>query len=145
MCRYEWKHRGSTHIHGFLWIDGAPNMETLDWKDPDQINDAKKFFDSYVTAWNQRENKDTHIHMHQHIEDDPCLLDTKYILLSNPLQEYEQLLQNVQSALKIHVYVEKGLHMNIDIKSSRTYNRNNHSTLMKRVKKHITMHTMILI
>ena len=41
--RYEWKHRGSTHIHGFLWLDGAPNMETLDWKDEDQVNKAKVY------------------------------------------------------------------------------------------------------
>ena len=29
--RYEWKHHGYAHIHGFLWLDGAPNIETLNW------------------------------------------------------------------------------------------------------------------
>ena len=24
--RYEWKQRGHTHIHGFLWLEGAPNI-----------------------------------------------------------------------------------------------------------------------
>jgi hypothetical protein len=30
-CRYEWKHRGSKHVHGFIWLNGAPNMEAIDW------------------------------------------------------------------------------------------------------------------
>ena len=30
---YEWKHRGSTHIDGFIWLADAPNMDTLDWED----------------------------------------------------------------------------------------------------------------
>ena len=71
-------------------------METLDWKESNQINDEKKIFNSYVTAWNQRENQDTQIHMHQHIEDDPFFLDTKDILSSNPLHGYEKLLNRVQ-------------------------------------------------
>ena len=32
-CRYEWKHRGLTHIHGFIWLIDAPNMDTLYWED----------------------------------------------------------------------------------------------------------------
>ena len=69
--RYEWKHRGSAHIHGFLWLDGVPNMDTLNWKDLDKINTAKNFFGKYVTAWNPRYNHDACIHAHQSIEDDP--------------------------------------------------------------------------
>ena len=37
--------------------------------------------------------------MHQYIEDDPCLLDTKDILSSNPLHDYEQLLKTY----KVHL------------------------------------------
>jgi hypothetical protein len=99
-CRYEWKHHGSAHIHGFLWLVDAPNMERLNWEDPNQIYDAKSFFDNYVTAWNPRENHDTHMAMHQSIEDDPCLLDTKEIFASNPLEDYEQLLNRVQRHTK---------------------------------------------
>ena len=93
--RYEWKHRGFAHIHGFVWFDGDPNMETLNWKYPNQINTIKSFFDKNVTTWNPRDNHDSHIHAHQSIEKNPFLLDTKYILSSNPLQDYEQLLNKV--------------------------------------------------
>ena len=75
-------------VHGFLWLDGAPNMETLNWKDPDQINTTKSFFDKYVTAWNPRDNHDARIHAHQSIENDPFFLDKKDIVSSNPLHDY---------------------------------------------------------
>lgn len=31
--RYEWQHRGSAHVHGFLWIHGSLNMDDIDWSD----------------------------------------------------------------------------------------------------------------
>ena len=99
-CRYEWKHHGSAHIHVFLWLADALNMEILHWEDPDQIYAAKSFFDNYVTRWNSREHHDTHMAMHQSIEDDPCLLDTKEIFATNPLEDYEKLLNNVQRHTK---------------------------------------------
>jgi hypothetical protein len=67
---------------------------------PNQIYAAKSFFDNYVTAWNPREHHDTHMAMHQSIEDDPCLLDTKEIFATNPLEDYEQLLNRVQRHTK---------------------------------------------
>ena len=100
MCRYEWQHCGSAHIHGFLWLDGASNMETLDWKDEDQVNKAKSFFDKYVAAWNPRENHETNNHMYQSIEYDPYFLDIKALLSSNPLQDYEQLLNRFRRRTK---------------------------------------------
>ena len=39
--RYEWKHRGSAHIHGFLWLEGAPDMEQLDWTDTIRVDAAR--------------------------------------------------------------------------------------------------------
>ena len=51
-CRYEWKHRGSTHIHGFIWLVDAPNMDTLEWKDVLAVEAVNFFFDTYVTTWN---------------------------------------------------------------------------------------------
>ena len=41
--RYEWQHIGSTHIHGFIWLANAPNMDTLDWEDVVAV-EAAKFF-----------------------------------------------------------------------------------------------------
>eukprot|EP01018_Ginkgo_biloba_P033876 Gb_14363 [translate_table: standard] len=31
--QYKWQHRGSPHVHGFLWLDGAPDMDALHWDD----------------------------------------------------------------------------------------------------------------
>ena len=44
-CRYEWKHNGSTHIHGFIWLEYAPNMDRLDWGDVVALEDAKHYFE----------------------------------------------------------------------------------------------------
>jgi hypothetical protein len=55
LIRYEWQHRGSAHIHGFLWLQDAPNMERLDWSNPSDVHAAKTYFDRYVTAWNPRD------------------------------------------------------------------------------------------
>ena len=71
-------------------------METLNLEDPNQIYDEKSLFDNYVTAWNPRANHDTHMDIHQSIQDDPCLLATEEIFSSNPLEDYEQLLNRFQ-------------------------------------------------
>ena len=47
---------GSTHIHVFIWLADAPNMDTLDWKDVPALEAAKHDFDTYVTAYNPRAN-----------------------------------------------------------------------------------------
>ncbi|XP_059076830.1 uncharacterized protein LOC131876070 [Cryptomeria japonica] len=35
--RYEWQHRGSAHIHGFLWLPNAPAMDNIDWSNYDDV------------------------------------------------------------------------------------------------------------
>lgn len=55
--RYEWQHRGSPHVHGFLWIHGSPDMDNIDWMNDVQRKNATKYFDSIVHAWNPREDK----------------------------------------------------------------------------------------
>ena len=125
------------YIHGFLWLDGAPNMETLNWQDLDQINTAKSFFDKYVTTWNPRDNHDARIHAIQSIEDDPCLLDTKDILSSNPLHDYEQLLNRVQRHTKCSensCLRRKGNTLECRYKFHGRYKVNHHSTSMKKEK-----------
>lgn len=49
---YEWKHRGSTHIHGFLWSENTPNIDNLDRMNESNIVATKTFFDTYVISWN---------------------------------------------------------------------------------------------
>lgn len=48
---YEWQHRSSTHIHGFLWLPQAPNIDNLDWSNHESIQLVKNLFDQYITAW----------------------------------------------------------------------------------------------
>src|SRR5947199_43293 len=31
--QFEWQFRGSGHVHGFLWLDGAPDVPSLDLDD----------------------------------------------------------------------------------------------------------------
>ena len=52
--RFEWQHRGSPHVHGFLWLHGAPNMDKLDWHNEEQVREAESFFHCIVHAWNLR-------------------------------------------------------------------------------------------
>ena len=53
-CRYEWQNQGSPHVHGFLWLEGAPNMDTLDWENEEERKSAERYFDSIIHAWNPR-------------------------------------------------------------------------------------------
>ena len=87
--RYEWQHRGSTHIHGFLWLQGAPDMERLDWSNDCDFQHAKRFFDNYVTAWNPREIHRCNIMVPRSLNDEPCLLNTNYIFSCNPHNDCE--------------------------------------------------------
>ena len=45
-CGFEWKHRGLTHIQGFIWLADAPNMDTLDWEDIVAVEAATISFDT---------------------------------------------------------------------------------------------------
>ena len=29
--RFEWQERGSGHIHGFLWLQDAPEADEIEW------------------------------------------------------------------------------------------------------------------
>jgi hypothetical protein len=49
--RFEWQHRGSSHIHGFLWFDGAPSVDHLDLKDPIQLQNFIDYWDERVSTW----------------------------------------------------------------------------------------------
>ena len=60
--RYEWQPRGSPHVHGFLWLHGAPNMDKLDWHNEEQVREVESFFHHIVHPWNPRAC-DTEKHM----------------------------------------------------------------------------------
>jgi ATP-dependent DNA helicase PIF1 len=50
--RFEWQHRGSSHIHGFLWVNGAPDLETLKIDDEASIRAFIDFWDPLVSTYN---------------------------------------------------------------------------------------------
>jgi ATP-dependent DNA helicase PIF1 len=49
--RYEWQHRGSSHIHGFLWLEDAPSIDTLDTSNPISLQSFIDFWDKHVSTW----------------------------------------------------------------------------------------------
>eukprot|EP01018_Ginkgo_biloba_P016121 Gb_08820 [translate_table: standard] len=77
--RYEWQHRGSSHVHGFLWLNGAPDMDKLDWQNAEQVEQVKNFFNKIVHAWNPRDAHHRNIEPQRNVVDDPCLLHTNGI------------------------------------------------------------------
>ena len=49
--RYEWQFRGSPHVHGILWLDGAPNLDG-DSVTQEQIDAYRDYFDKLCCAIN---------------------------------------------------------------------------------------------
>lgn len=49
--RYEWQHRGSSHIHGFLWMEDAPSVDTLDKDNANSVETFIHFWDQHVSTW----------------------------------------------------------------------------------------------
>lgn len=54
-CRYEWQHR-STHVHGFIWLYGAPNMDTINWNNEYQMRKVTEYLNDLVHACNLHED-----------------------------------------------------------------------------------------
>jgi hypothetical protein len=50
--RYEWQHRGSSHIHGFLWLEDAPDIEKLDLTKAEDVEGFIDFWDPIVSTMN---------------------------------------------------------------------------------------------
>ncbi|XP_059076743.1 uncharacterized protein LOC131876007 [Cryptomeria japonica] len=98
--RYEWKHRGSAHMHGFLWLPNAPDMDNLDLSNHDNVQSTKSFFDRYVTAWNPRNQVAQANRLHTASLFDPRMANTNQILYTNPLSDYEELINVVQQHTK---------------------------------------------
>ena len=56
-----------------------------------RVDAARQYFDNYVKAWNPRDAHHRNISIHRPPEEDPFLLDTSEIFNTNPLDDYEQL------------------------------------------------------
>ena len=88
------KHRCSIHIHGFLWLEGDPNMETLDWSNCFVVDDTKTFLDRYITTWNPCDIHQMNIKVPWIRSDDTFLLNGAFYCI--PCEYYEHLLNRIQ-------------------------------------------------
>ena len=55
--RFEWQHRGRTHVHGLAWLPGAPDVETLlSTSDDTELQAAKeeitRYADNLISTFN---------------------------------------------------------------------------------------------
>ena len=50
--RFEWQHRGSSHVHGLIWLDGAPSVDDLDLENVVSVRGFLDFWQSRVSANN---------------------------------------------------------------------------------------------
>lgn len=55
--RYEWQHRGSSHVHGFLWLEDAPSVDGLDRTNAESIQNYINFWDQHVSTWHPNLNQ----------------------------------------------------------------------------------------
>lgn len=50
--RIEFQHRGSPHIHGFVWLQDAPRVDNLKSMSQDEFDTILRYFDKIVSASN---------------------------------------------------------------------------------------------
>lgn len=79
-------------------------MDPLYWTNPLSVDVARTFFDRYVTTWNPRDIHRRNIMVPRGPNDDPCLLNCTQFFSSNPLEDYEHLVNHVQRHTKCSVH-----------------------------------------
>ena len=50
--RFEWQHRGSSHVHDLVWLEDAPSVNDLDLSVPDLVDSFLDFWQSRVSTHN---------------------------------------------------------------------------------------------
>jgi len=93
--RFEWQHRGSSHIHGFLWLRHAPPVEDLKLDDDQSVHQFVTFWDRLVSTWNPMP---THRPAPIHPSSRP------FTTLSDTQQELVELINRVQRHAKCSSY-----------------------------------------
>jgi ATP-dependent DNA helicase PIF1 len=93
--RFEWQNRGSSHIHGFLWLEDAPPVEDLKLDDDQSVHQFVTFWDKLVSTWNPKPN---HLPARVH----PASLP--FTALSDTQQELVELINRVQRHAKCSSY-----------------------------------------
>lgn len=86
----------TAHVHGFVWLKQAPDIAKLQWNNLASVQNALNYIDKYVYAWNPHHHPISNDRVQQSTFDNPCLMDTRMIMLSNPSNDYNELLNCVQ-------------------------------------------------
>ncbi|KAK3907761.1 ATP-dependent DNA helicase [Frankliniella fusca] len=50
--RFEWQMRGVAHVHGVLWLSGAPNVTNFDKMTDSEKQNVISYFNTLISAWN---------------------------------------------------------------------------------------------
>ncbi|KAK3922134.1 ATP-dependent DNA helicase [Frankliniella fusca] len=50
--RVEYQHRGSPHIHGVFWFEGAPDVSSISPDNEEKLKEVKAYYDQLITAVN---------------------------------------------------------------------------------------------
>ncbi|KAK3920008.1 LOW QUALITY PROTEIN: Putative replication protein [Frankliniella fusca] len=48
--RVEYQHRGSPHVHGVIWLDGAPDVQKIENIEDEIADEVAKYFSEYVST-----------------------------------------------------------------------------------------------
>jgi len=48
--RYEWQHRGSGHVHGFLWFENAPLIDEMNLNNERDRQTLSRYFSQFIHA-----------------------------------------------------------------------------------------------
>jgi len=59
--RIEFQMRGSPHVHSFWWIDGAPNVDTVEGR-----QQASNFIDQYISTMHPDQHEDPELYQLVH-------------------------------------------------------------------------------
>lgn len=95
-------------MHGFLWLKNTPNIKKLQWNNFQSVHNAINYIDKYVFAWNHYLPLPQNPTFPRHV-DNPYLLNTTFIMSSNPFNDYNELANCVQCHKKctLQIYLRK--------------------------------------
>lgn len=73
--RIEFQHRGSPHIHGFVWLEDAPPVDNLENMNDSEIANIIHYFDALISASNYSINPHLNNQLAVNANTNPCKLN----------------------------------------------------------------------
>ena len=107
--RIEFQHRRSPHIHGFIWLEGAPSVQNLESMSMQEYDTITQYFDKIISASNPVSSSTissnsiinpcklnytdvNHHEMYQHINQDTEIRTN----MAKHLEDYKAIINSVQ-------------------------------------------------